>query len=89
MLMMQAQAGGTYNAGSGASVSVNDVATLIRDEAGTKKPIVARDEQRRNEIPDVVADITRVKATFGWEPQVSLRAGLKDLVNEEKIRLTR
>jgi nucleoside-diphosphate-sugar epimerase len=89
MLMMQAQAGGTYNAGSGASVNVNDVATLIRDEAGTQKRIVARDEQRRNEIPDVVADITRARAMFGWEPQVSLIAGLKDLVNEEKIRLTR
>jgi nucleoside-diphosphate-sugar epimerase len=89
MLIMQARTGGTYNAGSGASTSVKDLATLIRNQAGTKKQIVARDEQRRNEIPDVIADITRARTTFGWEPRVSLTVGLKELVNEEQVRRMR
>jgi nucleoside-diphosphate-sugar epimerase len=87
MLVMQAEACGTYNAGSGASISVHDLAGIIRDQSGTGKRIMARDEHRRNEIPNVVADISCALGAFGWEPKISLIEGLSELVNEQKTRL--
>jgi nucleoside-diphosphate-sugar epimerase len=80
MMVMRSQAVGTYNAGSGVSVSVEELASRVRDYAGTNKPIVGRGETRRNEIPDVVADISRANSSLGWSPRISLSEGIRDLV---------
>jgi nucleoside-diphosphate-sugar epimerase len=72
--------GGVYNAGSGASVSVADLARIINRAVPRPKRIVSRAQERRDEIPDVVADTTRVQQDLGWSPEIPLEAGLRDLV---------
>lgn len=88
MLIMQAQAAGTYNAGSGVSISVKDIAEIVREQSGTGKRVVEHTAPRRNEIPDVVADISYASQTFGWKPETSLLDGLSELVSEQKRSFT-
>jgi nucleoside-diphosphate-sugar epimerase len=73
--------GGTYNAGTGLSTSVQELAQTIAQLAGTSKPIVSRNQARPNEVLDTVADIRRAEGDLGWRPRVSLRDGLKRTID--------
>lgn len=72
--------GGAYNAGSGSSISVRDLAETVVRVAGTHQPVVSRGEQRPEEVLDTVADITRARRQFGWSPVVGLEEGLLRIV---------
>jgi nucleoside-diphosphate-sugar epimerase len=78
--MVHTTAPGTYNAGSGVSHSVTEIAALINTISVVKKPLRSLEERRPNEIPDTVADITRARRTFDWEPRISLHAGLERML---------
>lgn len=75
---------GVYNAGSGVSVSVAEVAAVINDVLGTAKPLVSEQDERRAEVMKVVADITKARRELGWEPEVSLADGLRETVAGER-----
>lgn len=81
---------GTYNAGSGYSVSVEELAQMVNQVAGTAKALVSREQFRPGEVLDVVADISKVRAATGWEPSVpfeeGLRRTLRSLVQPEIAR---
>ncbi len=65
-----------YNIGSGRSFSVGEVIEAAQKAAGTKKRISSENSVRRNELNDVVADISRIGCEWGWYPEVSLEQGL-------------
>ena len=65
-----------YNAGSGYSVSIPEIVALVNELLGIAKPCVSRGDGRPSEVMDVIADIGRAQADFGWQPQISLREGL-------------
>jgi len=50
----------------------------------SKKVFISRGIRRKNEIDDVVADISKIKKELNWAPRYSLRDGLKDMI--EKIK---
>ena len=75
--LVSAEATGIYNAGSGQSVGVQQVVSQIQEIAGTSKPVRSLAPRRRNEIPEVIADISRARRTFGWSPEIPLRHGLR------------
>ena len=77
---------GVYNLGSGESASVAEVAELIRQAAGTKKPIVGEEQPRRQEVMDVRADISRASSDLGWRPTTSLADGLRKTVTAERAK---
>jgi nucleoside-diphosphate-sugar epimerase len=68
--------GGVYNAGSGRSVSISELATLINAAAGVDKPVRSRGRRRPEEVMDVVADIRRAEVELDWSPRVNLKDGL-------------
>lgn len=70
-----------YNVGSGESISVKDLITLIAEVAGKKKELVSHDVKRPSEIPDAVADITKITREIGWHPKISLREGIKQVIS--------
>jgi nucleoside-diphosphate-sugar epimerase len=78
--------GATFNVGSGKSYSVAEVAKMVCKAADVDKPVVSRNNQRANEIPDVIADITAIRNATGWSPSVSLSDGLRDLVAHARRR---
>lgn len=64
-----------YNVAGGRGVTVNDLATLVLEIVGNGRP--ARHEpQRPGDIRHSLADLTRVRATLGYEPATPLAAGL-------------
>lgn len=67
---------GVYNVGSGASVSVGEVVAQVQRALGTTKEVVSANAERRNEISDVVADVTRAERDLGWRPRVDFASGI-------------
>lgn len=82
MLVRIAETGrqGVFNAGSGTSASVGEVASLVRTACGSSKPLVSREEERKNEVMDVVADISRAREELQWAPRIPLDKGIANLV---------
>lgn len=67
------RSGEIYNVGSGASTSVNRLASLIGGET-VNIP-------RRPGEPDVTfADISRIKAELGWQPRVNIEEGVSEIL---------
>lgn len=72
------------NVGSGSSHSITDVVEAAFAAAGVRKSVVASGEVRPNEIPDVRADCSAIRAEYGWGPSFSLKEGVGAMVRELK-----
>lgn len=68
------------NIGSGISYSVQEIISIAMDIAKVNKRIISEGEERRNEIPDVVADITKAQKLLGWSPKIDINSGLKKTI---------
>ena len=69
-------ASGTYNVGTGFSISLNQVLEQLREISG--KRIEARyDPPRDGDIRDSLADIRKAKEELGYEPKVLFEEGLR------------
>ena len=76
----RAGAHGTYNAGSGVSLSVEEVVRRVVAAAKTGKRVVASGEERPQEVMDVVADVSKARREIGWEPRTGFDEGIAQLV---------
>ena len=65
---------GTYNAGSGDSVSLTELLAVIGEISG-REPEIESLPSRAIDVPATQLDSTRLRAT-GWEPRVELREGI-------------
>ncbi len=65
------------NVGSGVPTSVLDVATKLSQALGREPRIRVTGEYRVGDIRHNVADISRLRAILGYEPQVDLDTGLR------------
>ena len=81
MLTMQ-NAGGyqVYNIGSGTSLSVQSIIDAVQSAAGTKKEVVSKQSERRNEIDDVVADISLAAKCLHWRPRHTFEQGVRKML---------
>lgn len=69
-----------YNIGSGYSLSVNELIDIIQIEAKTKKKIISANKVRRNEIMNVVADISLARTQLCWEPKTTFEDGIRQIL---------
>lgn len=69
-----------FNIGLGMSYSVGEVIDMVQDILGSQKPIECKNEVRRNELNNVVADISHAKEVLGWQPAHTLREGLAKMI---------
>jgi UDP-glucose 4-epimerase len=67
--------GEAYNVGTGASVTIRELAATVRDVTGADVPIEHVDP-RPNDIQRSRADVSKAQRELGFEPTVSLRDGL-------------
>jgi len=67
-----------FNVGSGMSVSVTEIANLIKSLFGMEKLLPQTPELA------LVADIKKAKKLLNWFPQYSLQAGIQEIVSEKK-----
>jgi len=76
--------GEVINVGYGKSVSIGELAEKIVAIVGGQKQIVTEDARVRpeaSEVLELLCDHRKAKALLGWEPQVSLEAGLERTVH--------
>lgn len=71
--------GQVFNLGSGNPISVLDVAKLVVEisRSGEIKQVPFPEENKKIEIGDYYANYAKIKRILGWQPDVSLRDGLK------------
>jgi nucleoside-diphosphate-sugar epimerase len=65
--------GEAINIGSGKSVVIEELAKKISDNIDYQKP-------REGDIQDSLADIKKAKKLLNWEPQISLKEGIAQLM---------
>jgi NAD dependent epimerase/dehydratase len=88
-----ATVGRVFNAGSGSSVSIGELATTILELLGSSAAVVEDPDRVRpaaSEVGELLADTTALREATGWEPTVELRSGLRptcDWVAESLGRL--
>ena len=70
-----------YNFGSGSSISVKQIIDAIQRVAGTSLEIVDEGQSRRDEIPDVYADISKARRELAWSPRHSFEDGIRKILN--------
>jgi dTDP-L-rhamnose 4-epimerase len=72
--------GTALNVGSGAPVSIREVATEIASMLGAAVPMQISGRCRAGDIRHCYADITRISRNLGYVPKVALREGIAELV---------
>lgn len=72
-----------YNIGSGYSISVKQIIEVIQKVLGIDKKVICEDVQRKNEMNDVVADITKANRELNWYPKYSFLDGIKQIIDYE------
>jgi nucleoside-diphosphate-sugar epimerase len=80
-------AGGTYNAGSGRSIGIPEIVREVNTASAGSKTVQATGEERREEVLDVVADVSRAKRDLSWEPRVTFSEGLRETVEWAQERV--
>jgi nucleoside-diphosphate-sugar epimerase len=81
LLTIGAKGFAVYNVGSGTSLSVGDVIERMFSVSGRRKKIVSSDVKRPAEIPEAVADITKIQQAIQWRPVISFEKGLQQLIS--------
>jgi nucleoside-diphosphate-sugar epimerase len=73
-----------YNFGSGTELSVNEIIQIIQRVASTNKKIISQNHERRNEIMNVIADISKAKNDLDWTPKYSFENGIREILKDLK-----
>ncbi len=81
LLALYGRAGETYNAGSGKSISIQELLDTIIEISGCDiRHETDPERMRPSDIPEICADISKLTADTGWKPEIPLRATLSEMV---------
>lgn len=70
-----------FNVGSGGATSVNDLVALLREMMATSVPAqFIPNPVGRGYVQEQLADLSRIRAVLGYEPSVTLRQGVADIL---------
>ena len=69
-----------FNIGSGISYSVKEIVNIIKKSKLPSFDVLYSGEQRKNEILDTVADVSKSKRLLNWKPKKSLEEGIMKIV---------
>lgn len=70
---------GVFNIGSGSRITINALARLVQDYAGSR-PAIVHAPPRPGDVRHSLADIAAARAAFGFEPRQELQSGLRGYV---------
>jgi len=76
VIALESKVCGVFNAGSGEGYSINQIIAMIRDLMEDELN-VRYQEGRSFDVKEVVLDISRASAAFGWKPAVPLLEGIR------------
>jgi nucleoside-diphosphate-sugar epimerase len=78
--VFEKRATGVFNAGTGESFSVGEIAQLANRLTGQAKPLEDRGESRPAEVMDVYAAISRARRELDWSPRITLEDGMRRII---------
>lgn len=79
-VLVDADASGTFNVGSGIGHSVDDLKAIAEHVSG--RPLMVRYEPSRNmDVKRIVLDSSAMQERFGWRAHIPLAAGIKGTWN--------
>jgi nucleoside-diphosphate-sugar epimerase len=88
--LLRREASGVFNLGTGVATSLRDLAGMIAQQLDGFAPLAAGAHHQqwlqwgalpeRAEPPVLVADISKLRQQLGWQPEISLKAGLTPLI---------
>lgn len=86
-LVFAGEPGSACNIGSGVSTAIGDVlGTLMRMSRRTDVEVRPQAALMRGiDVPDVYADISRIRAMVGWSPKIPLQQTLEDMLRAAGI----
>ncbi|WP_419770597.1 MAG: NAD-dependent epimerase/dehydratase family protein [Candidatus Marinarcus sp.] len=73
-----------YNFGSGEELSVQEIIDIIQKIAPTNKEVISENQERQNEIMNVVADIKKANYDLNWKPTFSFEDGITEILKDMK-----
>jgi GDP-4-dehydro-6-deoxy-D-mannose reductase len=75
-----------YNIGSGTSVAIRDILADLFSISGLRNIDIKEEpsQMRKKDVPDVFADISMVKKTTGWQPEIPLHESLETMWTFDK-----
>lgn len=79
IMAAEGDAAGSYNIGSGERVTLNKLTQMMLRLAGRENIQPVFHEPKLGDIRHSLADISKA-ATFGWKPEFTLEAGLKEIL---------
>ncbi len=81
-LLERGESGETYNIASGEGTSLRDIFFMVADAVGSRIiPEVDAAYMRTSDIPSLVGDATKLRTQTGWQPNVSLKETIEEVVN--------
>ncbi|BCS34698.1 CDP-abequose synthase [Luteitalea sp. TBR-22] len=88
--MVDADATGVFNLGSGTAWPLRDIITTVRDAIDPSLPLgFGEVPYRPDQVMHLEADVTRLRAATGWAPAIALREGLQAVVDHHRARRAR
>ena len=88
LLAEQGRTGETYNVGSGRAVAISEL--LERLLALARRPVEWQTDPARLrpvDVPEVRADIAKLQADTGWQPEIAIDATLRDTLEDWRGRV--
>lgn len=70
----------TFNIGYGKSYSVKEIVNKVVQLYGRYVEVNYKNERRKNEIMNTIADIGKAKDKLSWKPKVSIEEGLSRMI---------
>ncbi len=81
LICERAPLGRIYNAGPKEPISVHDLVAILAEQFGiAMDELTETTEGRPGEDPQYWLDSSRIFAELGWQPQISLQVGIKDMI---------
>ena len=76
-----------FNIGSGVSYQVADIVDLVLKMSDVKCNVIYGNNERKNEIMETLADISKAKDGLKWVPKISFEEGLESMFPENSYEV--
>jgi len=83
ILANEGESGGTFNVGSGTSISIAEILDMILELSEAEITIEQDPERMRpSDTPEIRADISKLNSLTGWKPEIPLKDTIKEVLDE-------
>lgn len=77
LIVGESEVSGVFNVGYGKGYSISTIVETISNVVG-RKPVVRYEPARHFDVQEVLLDISKIRRTFDWTPEISLFDGIRN-----------